>query len=143
MPRSVTEHLDPALHPSAFLSLDGAGRSGSRDRVSGEVESLLAARSSDPHFRLCHYFDLIGGTSTGAIIATALALGMTAAEIRTLLPAGESVFRRPFFRIWGVRPASTRAVSQGAGRGAGQSPLESLTQDGLAIIAKRLDRKSW
>jgi hypothetical protein len=40
------------------------------------LEDLLRHRlGAAPQFRLCQYFDYIGGTSTGAIIAAALALG--------------------------------------------------------------------
>jgi len=147
MPRSVNEHLDPAFAPKRILSLDGGGTLGIIEIAFLEkIESLLAARSSDPgNFRLRHYFDLIGGTSTGAIIATALALGMTVAEIKDLyFRLAMAVFRRPFFRIWGVRP---RFNARGLGKVLldvlGQSPLESPDlKTGLAIIAKRLDTGS-
>ena len=47
------------------------------------MEELLRARAGgDPNFRLSDYFDLIGGTSTGSIIAAGLSLGMTAEEVR-------------------------------------------------------------
>jgi uncharacterized protein len=147
MPRSVNEHLDPVLAPKRILSLDGGGTLGIIEIAFLEkIESLLAARSGNPaEFRLCHYFDLIGGTSTGAIIATALALGMTVAEIKDLyFRLAKAVFRRPFFRIPGVGP---RFNANGLGKVLldvlGQSPLESSDlKTGLAIIAKRLDTGS-
>lgn len=147
MPRSVNEHLDPALAPKRILSLDGGGTLGIIEIAFLEkIESLLAARSTDPaNFRLCHYFDLIGGTSTGAIIATALALGMPVADIKDLyFRLGKAVFRRPFFRLWGVRPRfNARGLGKVLLEVLGESPLESPDlKTGLAIIAKRLDTGS-
>ena len=47
-----------------------------------------------PDFRLCDYFGLIGGTSTGSIIATGLALGLSVAELAVMYQAlGADVFR--------------------------------------------------
>lgn len=66
-----------------ILSLDGGGIRGIL--TLGMLENLEARlrtelrRSED--FRLCDYFDFIGGTSTGAIIAAGLALGMPVSEI--------------------------------------------------------------
>ena len=45
------------------------------------LESLLRERFHRPDLRLSQFFDLVGGTSTGAIIATGLARGMSVAEI--------------------------------------------------------------
>lgn len=43
---------------------------------------------------LCDYFDLIGGTSTGAIIAALLAIGKTASEVKELyLTMGGKIFK--------------------------------------------------
>lgn len=65
-----------------ILSLDGGGVRGVITLAFLErIEQLLASRSVGPE-RLCDRFDLVGGTSTGAIIATALALGMSATEIK-------------------------------------------------------------
>ena len=48
---------------------------------------------------MCHYFDLIAGTSTGAIIAAALALGMKVQDITEMyLQLGQRVFQKSSFR---------------------------------------------
>ncbi|MGI9423711.1 MAG: patatin-like phospholipase family protein, partial [Hyphomicrobiaceae bacterium] len=73
-------------HPKRILSLDGGGVRGLITLgMLKRVESLLKSRSTaGAHFRLCQYFDLIGGTSTGAIIATMLAMGLTVDRIIAL-----------------------------------------------------------
>ena len=52
-------------------------------------------RAMGDGLRLCDYFDLIGGTSTGSIIAAGLACGMSVAELKTLYHSiGMKVFER-------------------------------------------------
>lgn len=70
--------------PRKMLALDGGGIRGLITlQFLSKLESLLRqARHADDKFRLCDYFDYIGGTSTGAIIATCLARGMSVAEIQ-------------------------------------------------------------
>ena len=75
--------------PKRILALDGGGVKGVLTAGILEVlEERLKARIPDAAereaFRLCDYFDLIGGTSTGAIIATWLALGHSAREVTEL-----------------------------------------------------------
>ena len=85
-----------------ILSIDGGGVRGVLALGFLErLETLLAEAAGRP-VRLCDHFDLIGGTSTGAILATALALGYSAADIRSFyLRLGPLVFRRPHFRLPG------------------------------------------
>jgi predicted acylesterase/phospholipase RssA len=85
MPRTLNNRLaDPG--PKRILSLDGGGVRGLITLgMLQRVEAILARRSPDPAgFRLCDYFDLIGGTSTGAIIATLLAFGKSVEEVTAL-----------------------------------------------------------
>jgi patatin-like phospholipase/acyl hydrolase len=61
-----------------LLALDG-----------GEIESLLAdhlsaQRSGSGTFVLADYFDFVGGTSTGAIIAAGLSLGWSIDRLKGL-----------------------------------------------------------
>lgn len=62
--------------PKKILSLDGGGITGglSLDYLK-KNEAILRAKESIPNYVLSDYFDLIGGTSAGAIIATLLTLG--------------------------------------------------------------------
>jgi len=66
-----------ASGPKRLLALDGGGIRGVLTLEFLErIEQILKARSQKPEeFRLCDYFDLIGGTSTGSIIAAMLAYG--------------------------------------------------------------------
>jgi len=66
-----------------ILALDGGGirgilTLGVLERLESELRVALAAGDD---FRLCDFFDLVGGTSTGAIIAAAIARGLSIQEI--------------------------------------------------------------
>ncbi|GAA0948546.1 patatin-like phospholipase family protein [Virgisporangium aurantiacum] len=86
--------------PRKILTLDGGGIRGVITLgVLAELETQLRKRTGDPDYRLCQFFDLIGGTSTGAIIATGLASGMSVAEIADFYERfGSVAFERR--RIW-------------------------------------------
>lgn len=90
--------------PRRILALDGGGIRGMitlgvLDRLERE---LRAARGAGDDFRLCHVFDLIGGTSTGAIIAAGLARGLSVGEIaRFYREFGTEAFsRRKPWMLW-------------------------------------------
>jgi predicted acylesterase/phospholipase RssA len=81
--------------PKRILALDGGGLRGILTLgYLRRIEDLLRERfNAGEDFRLAHYFDLIAGTSTGAIIAAALAKGMTAHEITAkYVKLGKEVF---------------------------------------------------
>lgn len=83
-----------------ILSLDGGGIKGVF------IASLLAEIEEKRNIKICDYFDLIAGTSTGGIIAAALALGISAREIEELyIHHAKDIFPRKkwrnVFRIWG------------------------------------------
>jgi patatin-like phospholipase/acyl hydrolase len=62
--------------PKRTLAIDGGGVRGVIALTFlAQIEAILRTRTKNPELRLCDYFDLIGGTSTGAIIAVGLALG--------------------------------------------------------------------
>lgn len=147
MAPTLSEHLDPKAGPKRILSLDGGGTLGIIEIAFLEkIEDLLRARAGgDPNFRLCDYFDLIGGTSTGAIIAAGLALGMSAAEMKALyLRLAPAVFRKPWLSIWGYQPRfSDRNLSRELDAVIGERQLASPDlRTGLAIMMKRLDTAS-
>lgn len=145
--RTFEEHLDSAESPKRILSLDGGGLRGVLTLgMLREIESILRKRhGNDPAFRLGHYFDLIAGTSTGAIIAAGLSLGMTVDEVHGhYMNLGNVVFKRSLLR-WGALRAKFDADKvREALRGVfGDRKLDSkdfLT--GLLVVTKRLDTGS-
>ncbi len=91
---SLASKIEPTA-PKRLLALDGGGI---RGLISIEVlavveRELRAQLKRGPEFRLCHYFDYVAGTSTGAITATLISLGMTVEEIRQFyLSHGAAMF---------------------------------------------------
>lgn len=64
-----------------ILTIDGGGIRGIFPAMFlALIEAQLKSRGVEKH-RICDHFQLIGGTSTGGIIAIALALGIPAADI--------------------------------------------------------------
>jgi patatin-like phospholipase/acyl hydrolase len=77
LPLTKAQHLDPNTRPKRILALDGGGIRGVLTLEYLEaIEALLRQRRNDPDLLLSDYFDLIGGTSTGSIIAAGLACGV-------------------------------------------------------------------
>lgn len=144
--RSFAQHLDPTVGPKRILSLDGGGIRGVLTLgLLREIESLLRARYGDPDFRLAHYFDLIGGTSTGAIIAAGLAIGMTVDEIHgKYLALGNAVFKRNLLRLGVIRQKFDADDVQRALHSVfGDRRLDSPDfKTGLLVVTKRLDTGS-
>lgn len=90
--------------PRKLLTLDGGGIRGVLTlQVLIRMEELLREHSGQgDNFRLCNFFDYIGGTSTGAIIAAGLARGMSAKELADFyMKAGPAMFDKSFilFRL--------------------------------------------
>ena len=83
MTKEEVDALYDLSRPRKLLALDGGGIRGALTlEVLVKMEAMLAkATGKGKDFRLCQFFDYIGGTSTGAIIATALARGMAATEV--------------------------------------------------------------
>lgn len=81
--------------PKKILALDGGGIRGMITvEVLAEIEHLLSEKTGRGNdFRLSGYFDFVAGTSTGAIIAACISVGMTVSEIREFyLSSGEEMF---------------------------------------------------
>ena len=102
--RDRYERRAQAGGPYRLLALDGGGIRGLITLpVLVELERLLRdAHPDKKDFRLCDFFDCIGGTSTGAIIAAGLARGMSAADLLTFYKEfGLEVFRkRSWYERW-------------------------------------------
>ena len=85
--------------PRKILSLDGGGIRGVLTlEILLELETQLrVALNADEKFVLADYFDYIGGTSTGAIIAAGLSLGKSAQEMLDFYQQkGEAMFDKAF-----------------------------------------------
>jgi uncharacterized protein len=82
--------------PRKMLSFDGGGVRGVLSlEILRSIETLLAKETgAGDDFRLSHYFDYIGGTSTGSVVATCVALGKTVDEIMEFyVSLGSEVFK--------------------------------------------------
>lgn len=97
---TFADRLQPAPQ-KRLLALDGGGIRGLITlEILAEIEETLRARYprerwAGSDFRLSDYFDYVAGTSTGAIIATCISLGMSVAEIRGFYRAnGTAMFDR-------------------------------------------------
>jgi patatin-like phospholipase/acyl hydrolase len=117
-----------------ILSLDGGGYLG--------LATAAFVEEAERHFRTsCHdRFDLFCGTSTGAIIALALAAGKSGREVVELYRAfGATVFRNPFpgarfLRL--LRGAATSLYSNGRLREALREAFGDLTLGDLRRSGK-------
>ncbi len=81
--------------PKKILALDGGGIRGMITvEVLAQIESLLRRKlKQGPQFVLADYFDFVAGTSTGAIIAVCVSLGMKVDDIRDFyLGSGRDMF---------------------------------------------------
>jgi len=139
--------------PKRILALDGGGLRGYLTLQFLEViEELLRRRSKTPDaFRLCDYFDLIGGTSTGSIIAAALACGYAVKDLEILYKKlGDAVFNpgifgKEYFAPGVLAPKfdSNRVQkSLDENLGADVTLDSDKIRTGLMIMVKRLDTGS-
>ena len=80
--------------PKKLLALDGGGIRGILTiEVLASIEKMLRRELDQPRVVLSEYFDYIGGTSTGAIIAALLALGKSVDQIREFyVRSGKEMF---------------------------------------------------
>ena len=155
---TLKQHFDPAT-PKRILALDGGGIRGALTLgYLKRIEDILRKQhDDDPDFRLCDYFDLIGGTSTGSIIASCLAIGMKVEEITKMyFDLGGKIFAKKY-KWWNIFE-----VGKFAKGSYDAAPLEhelrkafkdpdtgedlflgsSKIRTGLCIVAKRADTNS-
>lgn len=145
-PGTIERHLF-APGRKRMLCLDGGGVRGALSlAILERLEAVIDEIEGRPTL-LCDWFDLIGGTSTGSIIATALALGYRAAQVRDLYFAlGPKIFRPRWLQLFGWKAKFDARVLEGElARIIGARTLESPDfRTGLCIVMKRLDTgSSW
>ncbi len=147
-PKQRDEHLANDNLPKRILSLDGGGLKGILTLgILQKIEDVLRERHGQAQaFRLSHYFDLIAGTSTGAIIAAGLAIGMSVEELRgKYMELGQRVFEKSFFRKGVLRAKYDHKKLDTELKGvygAETSMGSDTVQTGLLIMTKRLDTGS-
>jgi hypothetical protein len=131
--------------PKRILALDGGGVRGAITVAFLErIEAVLTERLGQ-EVRLGDWFDLIGGTSTGAVIAGALALGYRAKDVKDFyLRLAPRVFTRPFWRIMGLQAKfDATALRQEIAAIVKDRTLDSPDLvTGFGIITKRMDTGS-
>jgi hypothetical protein len=131
--------------PKRLLALDGGGVRGAISVAFLErIEAVLEERLRR-EIRLGDWFDLVGGTSTGAVIAGALALGYRAKDVKDFyLKLAPRVFRRPFWRIMGLQAKfDATALREEINNIVGDRTLDSPDLiTGLGVVAKRMDTGS-
>ena len=151
LPLTKQQHLDPSHAPKRILSLDGGGIRGVLTLEYLEViEETLKKRYANDNLLLCDYFDLIGGTSTGSIIAAGLACGMSVAQIKKLYyDLGRQVFQTDTFaklKLKGILapkfPTEPLRKALNDALGANTTLDSDNIRTGLMVMTKRLDTGS-
>ena len=165
-PRHIAKRL-AADHPKRILALDGGGTRGivslvflaEIERVLGERFAKMGYYRDASEFRLAHYYDMIGGTSVGSMIAVQLAWGDRVSDIeRRFKISARKIFTRNVagrFGNWVAGKLSDQAqrafgslfdarTLRGAVWGVvGNEPLGSdKLHTGLTVISKRVDSGS-
>jgi predicted acylesterase/phospholipase RssA len=104
---NISVPLSP-VRSKRLLSIDGGGLCG---LIPAEALILIEKQLDEitgSQLPLCDRFDLIGGTSTGAILAAGLSLGLKAEQLRDFyLNFGKGIFSKVFFpiRFWHSYPS--------------------------------------
>ena len=142
-----------------ILSLDGGGIRGVisiafLERIEELLKEHYEKKDGKGTFKLTDHFSLAGGTSTGALIATCIALGKSAKETKDLyFELADKAFTRkykllpknmdaPIGLLFGQKFDAT-ALAEAIKDNVGDTTLGSDDlQCGLGIVAKRLDTNS-
>ena len=150
---TLSEHFSNKTAPKRILALDGGGIRGALTLgYLQRIEDMLRKQhGNSKDFRLCDYFDLIGGTSTGSIIASALAIGLKVEEIKKMyMELGEKIFAKKYkwWKIFEVDDLikagyNAKPLEDELQKLFGDITLESdRIKTGLCIITKRADTNS-
>jgi uncharacterized protein len=145
--------------PKRILALDGGGIRGALTLgyLQGIEDILRKQHDDSPDFRLSDYFDLIGGTSTGSIIASCLAIGMKVEDIKKMyFELGGKIFGKKY-KWWNIfqlddlikarynaapLEEELRKVFRDPATGEELKLGSDQIRTGLCIVAKRADTNS-
>jgi len=87
-----------------LLALDGGGIRGVLSlQILARIEAILREKAGNPNLVIADHFDYLAGTSTGAIIASCLAWGMTVKQVQELYLGHAAEMFRPapvYRRFW-------------------------------------------
>ena len=149
--KTLQQHLDPKTGSKNILSLDGGGIRGALTLgYLKKIETILQEKYGKDYL-LCDHFDLIGGTSTGSIIATGLAIGKTVDQLVELyMDLGGKIFgkKRNFWNpleTWKFLKAEYdyKVLEESLRNAFGDITLGGdEVKTGLCIVAKRADTNS-
>lgn len=138
--------------PKKILSLDGGGIRGALTLgYLKKIETILREKEGKPDLVLSDHFDLIGGTSTGSIIAAGLAIGMEVDAITKMyMELGGKIFGQKKnwwnpLETWSFLKANYdyKALEENLKKVFGDITLGSdKIKTGLCIVAKRADTNS-
>jgi hypothetical protein len=131
--------------PKRVLALDGGGVRGAITVAFLERMEEVFSQHYGKQVRLGNHFNLIGGTSTGAIISGALALGYRASQVREFYTAlAPLAFKR---QRWSIPILSAKFDVRGL-----RNEIEKIVGDldlqsdqiitGLCVVTKRIDTGS-
>ena len=122
-----------------ILSLDGGGIRGIFSlEILLRIETLLREHFKAPRLILADHFDLIAGTSTGAITATGLCWGMTVEEILEFYTRHATTM---FQHVPWYRPIKRFFVSRYEAKPLSDLLRRTLSEDGKGEVPALLDSK--
>jgi predicted acylesterase/phospholipase RssA len=133
--------------PKRLLALDGGGVRGAITVAFLEqIEAVLCKRLGKKEVHLGDWFDLIGGTSTGAIIAGALALGYSIQDVKRFYDElAPKVFKgQSWWRLLRLQPKfDAEALRAEIREIVGDITLDTEKLiTGLCVVSKRIDTGS-
>ncbi|MBN7816554.1 patatin-like phospholipase family protein [Algoriphagus pacificus] len=150
--KTLAQKLEP-VGPKRILALDGGGIRGALSLgYLKHLEELLRKQHQNEKLLLSDYFDMIGGTSTGSIIAAALAIGMSVDEIKQkYFELGTKIFGKKYkwYKIFEIDDLfkakyDDKALVQELQNVFGDTLLgdQEKIKTALVIVAKRADTNS-
>ena len=128
-----------------ILALDGGGVRGAITVAFLERIEAILSQHHGKDVRLGDWFDLVGGTSTGALVAGALALGYRTTQVKDFyIHRAQTAFKRPFWRIPVFQAKfDARALRREIDGIVGDRELDSEDLiTGLCVVTKRMDTGS-